>query len=200
MPDYQNDYLKAVRWAAEVIELPFPTFILDTETTGLERAGRTPQVVEISMIDLSGNVVVDTLIKCPNPEWLMEPGKGGLCAADIHGITPDMLDDAPSWEEIGPHLDILNGSELIIYNAMYDWPVIVNMNKMHFMTVWEDIKVTDAMEHYAAFCGEWNHKYGNYKWQKLPAIEGVQAHRALADCYSTLEVIKRMASNASRNE
>ena len=84
---------------------------LDTETTGL---GSPPQdkVVEIAIINYDGDVLLDTLI---NPE---RPIGFTTC---IHGITDDMVMDAPTFEELwGKMQAILTGKHIIIFNAAFD--------------------------------------------------------------------------------
>ena len=64
-----------------------------------------------------------------------------------------------------------------------------------------------AMALYAEYWGEWSARYGTYRWQSLAhaaaqqkiTIDG-QAHRALADVKTTLEVIKSVAGLLSNGD
>jgi hypothetical protein len=47
----------------------------------------------------------------------------------------------------------------------------------------------DVMAEYAKYVGEWNDKYGDYKWQRLPGA----THGAVGDCLATLKVLRTMA-------
>ena len=63
--------------------------ILDTETTGLYDDA---EIVEISIIDENGGVLLDTLVKPLKPI----PAE----ATAIHGITNEMVATAPTWVAI----------------------------------------------------------------------------------------------------
>jgi len=84
---------------------------LDTETTGL--AG-LPQdkIVEIAIVNYDGEVLLDTLI---NPERPI-----GFTTA-IHGITDEMVQSAPTFEECWDNIkDILTGEHIVIFNSAFD--------------------------------------------------------------------------------
>lgn len=55
-----EDVVRVVRWAKGVFKNPKDWLILDTETTGLDSRDR---IVEIAVIDLSGVVLLNTLVK-----------------------------------------------------------------------------------------------------------------------------------------
>lgn len=168
--------------------------ILDTETTGLDSKA---EIIEISIIDCAGNVLLDTLVKptAPIPED----------ATRIHGITNEVVANAPTWPMIVDQFKaIVSGRKLVIYNADYDLRIIYQTNNRHelepvfFGKEWSDADC--AMLTYAEFYGQWDDYRNGYKWQRLGnaarqqnvVIEG-KAHRALADCQMTLGVIKAMA-------
>ena len=84
---------------------------LDTETTGF---GSPPndKMVEIAVVGYNGDVLLDTLI---NPERPMG-------ATSIHGITPEMVQDAPTFEECWEEQmkNIFTGKHIVIFNASFD--------------------------------------------------------------------------------
>ena len=65
-----------------------PVYI-DTETTG---TGPNDSIIEISIIDQDGGVLVESLVR---PVGKISPG-----ARAVHGITDDMIKDAPLWESV----------------------------------------------------------------------------------------------------
>ncbi|TNI58895.1 DNA polymerase III subunit epsilon [Aeromonas dhakensis] len=172
--------------------------ILDTETTGLDSQA---EIVEISIIDELGQVVLDTLVKPLKPI----PAD----ATAIHGITNNMVASAPSWAEI--HDDvcrIVSSKPLVIYNADYDMCLMAQTATLFGLNpVTADTGVHCAMLAYAEFYGDWNNFKGSYRWQRLTnaaqqqgvVIEG-QAHRSLADVRMTLGVIKAMATKIADDD
>lgn len=169
--------------------------ILDTETTGLDS---NAEIVEISIIDCTGAVLMDTLIKPTRPI--------PVDATRIHGITDEMMANAPTWPEvIGQFQKIVQGRTLVIYNADYDVRIINQTNVKHSWPL-TPLDADCAMLAYAEFYGEWDDYRNKYKWQRLGnaarqqgvVIEG-KAHRALADCRMTLGVIKAMAEGKNHD-
>ncbi|MFZ1871930.1 MAG: 3'-5' exonuclease [Chania sp.] len=167
--------------------------ILDTETTGL---GDDAEIVEITIIDASGKVLLDTLIQ---PKTAI-PAE----ATAIHGITNEMVAGAPRWIDIHKKfIRIITGRNVVIYNANYDLRLIYQTAKLWWVAeeLPSAIFIHDcAMHTYAEFYGQKDEKRGGYKWQKLTdaakqqgiTIEGTP-HRSLSDCLTTLEIIREMA-------
>lgn len=174
----------------------FNCVILDTETTGLDSSA---EIVEISIIEESGRVLLDTLVKPIKPI----PAE----ATAIHGITNDMVATAPSWADIHERVaEIVTSKPLVIYNADYDLRLMAQTASQYGLTPIET-EAGCAMLTYAKFYGDWNDYKGSYRWQRLTnaaAQQGVvidgQAHRALADVKMTLGVIKAMATSQDSNE
>ncbi|MGR5144741.1 3'-5' exonuclease [Photobacterium sp. DNB23_23_1] len=174
--------------------------ILDTETTGL---GDDAEICEISVINSTGTVFLNTLVKPVNPI----PAD----ATAIHGITNEMVINAPTWLNILPHvLTTLFESNVVIYNSFYDLRLMIQSSiasgvaRKDAISDFHKIKQRTycAMLAYAEYYGEINH-YGDYRWQKLTkaadqqgvAVDG-NAHRALADCKMTLGILEVMARSA----
>lgn len=172
--------------------------ILDTETTGL---GENDEIVEIAIIDTTGKPLINTLVKPSKPI----PTE----ATAIHGITNEMVMDAPQWKDIFPSVDaLISGRTVVIYNSQYDVRLLYQTNSIWDVTPEFKNGFTDfqcAMLEYAGFYGQRSDR-GGYKWQKLTAaaeqqgviIEGAP-HRALSDCLTTLGVIKAMEAGGYRH-
>ncbi|MDC9613431.1 3'-5' exonuclease [Xenorhabdus khoisanae] len=163
--------------------------ILDTETTGLKN---DDEIVEISIINAEGDVLLDTLIK-PQKKIPAE-------AIKIHSITNEDVQHAPTWSDIyKKYREIVKGKIVIIYNKSYDTRIIRQTCKKYELPT-PRIKSECAMLLYAQYHGEINERTGDYKWHKLTAaiydnnieVSG-KAHRALTDAQMTLELMKRMA-------
>jgi DNA polymerase-3 subunit epsilon len=131
---------------------------LDTETTGL-----TPfdEIVEISILDADGAVVLDQLVR-PTVSIPLD-------ALAIHGITDEMVSDAPTWAQVWPDVeDVMRGKLVAIYNAEYDTRMMEQSHKLYHMH-W-DVNLADftcIMLLYAQFFGEWNPTRGTYRWHSL---------------------------------
>lgn len=165
--------------------------ILDTETTGLHRG----EICQIAIIDDAGKLLMHEYVKPVNgiPDDAMR----------IHGITNQMVADAPGWAQIAPKVrEIVTGRDVVIYNAVYD------RKMMHQSAEACGIEKVDwkelanfwcAMEAYAEWYGDWNDYFKNYRYQKLTdaaqrfGVNTLEAHSALADCLMTLSVIKALA-------
>ena len=174
--------------------------ILDTETTGL---GDDAEVVELALIDCTGAVLLDTLVRPSGPV----PAE----AAAIHGITDAMLAGAPTWSEIHARFcDLVEGRQVVIYNREFDVRVIRQTAHRYglpapqgFDLELDGSAVHCAMQAYAGFHGEWSEEKGQYRWQRLSAAAAQQgvtvtnAHRALGDCLMTLGVVRAMASTGN---
>lgn len=163
--------------------------VLDTETTGLERG----EVCQIAVIDATGATLLDTLVKPTRPI----PSD----ASRIHGITDEMVKDAPSWFTISKQLDdLLKNRTVMVYNAAYDYGIMTYSDSRvgRKDCTWKQSKWDCVMLAYAEFYGDWNDYRKSYRWQKLTDAAKQQkviaenAHNALGDCLMTLGVIKAM--------
>lgn len=90
--------------------------ILDTETTGLDpnQGHRIIEIAAIEMVNrrLTGNHFHRYL----NPERDIDAG-----AMQVHGITPEFLQDKPRFGDIAHEFaEFIRGAELIIHNAPFD--------------------------------------------------------------------------------
>lgn len=165
--------------------------ILDTETTGLNDG----EIIEIAIVDVAtGGILMNERIK---------PVDGiPADSTAVHGITEDHVANLPGFEafvtEIKGHLA---GKDVIVYNATYDRKML-HRSAEHAGIARTNWKAFSnwlcAMEAFSPIYGEWNAKYGNYKWQKLTTaaeyydIPTQHAHSALGDCFMTLEVVRKM--------
>jgi DNA polymerase-3 subunit epsilon len=168
--------------------------VLDAETTGLDE---NAEIIELAVIDELGNTLLNTLVKPTKPI----PAE----AIEIHGITNEMVADAPSWETVRGQLAWIMvknpRSPLVIYNADYDSRLIVQTEVANGGDYFNPalLGAECAMLAYAEFYGDWNEYREQFRWQKLvnaadqQCVEVKGAHRALSDCLMTLGVIQAMA-------
>jgi DNA polymerase III subunit epsilon len=180
---------EAARWAAQVATRPEVVY-LDTETTGF---GSRAEIVEIAVIGADGAVLLDTLVR---PD-----GRIPHEAFMIHGIDDGMVAAAPRWAEVCPLLaGALRERRVVVYNAAFDLQMVNQANQRCgaalYPASWEC-----AMLRYAAFAGEWNSKYGNYRWHRLDVALATfggtrSGHRAAADAQACRHVVLGMSMAA----
>lgn len=176
---WRRDRAEAIQWAQAVLS-DSRAIILDTETTGLRG-----EIIELSILDPTGKPLMDTLVK---PTIPIEEG-----ARRIHRISDEDVFHAPSFADIYGDVKRLltEASRVVIYNVEFDYGMLGNSARAHDLrheelyneaTSWEC-----AMEQYAAYVGEWNRRFGNYRWHKLDG-----GHRAKSDCEAVIDLLKEM--------
>jgi DNA polymerase-3 subunit epsilon len=153
--------------------------VLDTETNSLTQ----PEACSIALVNERGDVW-ESLVRPSKP---IDAG-----AMAVHHITNEMVASAPSLKDcLDDILNFIGNAPVVIYNAKFDTEVIKrSIPDFKFQTV------CDAMEIYSMYNGEWNYKYGNYRWCKLGealAKCGLQPigtlHGAAVDAYMTRELL-----------
>jgi DNA polymerase-3 subunit epsilon len=152
----ERDRQDAIRIAKA--KLALQPLYLDTETTGL---GDLDEIVEISILGHDGSVLFDSLVRPLR--------KISVDALAIHGITDDMLQDAPRWMDVWPDVEaILQGREIAIYNADFDIRMIRQSHRVHQVPSTRMPRdFFCIMQLYAQFYGAWNHARRSFQWQSL---------------------------------
>lgn len=147
--------------------------ILDTETTGL---GKYDEIIEISIIDLDGNVMYDSLVK-PNRRITYDAYK-------IHGISDEMVDDYSDFKEQWDDIyKAIKGKTIIAYNAKFD----IRMIKQTL-----DIYKLNAPRFSSLCMMELCTRYKGFRPKLESFSTSPQTHRALGDTYIILnDIIKK---------
>ena len=145
--------------------------ILDTETTDL-----FGQVIQISVIDLTGQVLLSTLVR---PSTTVSPA-----ATAVHGICDQDLQDAPSLEAVAAQLlEATRDRQLLAYNAPYDRQVLA-----------AGLRAVDVDPAHLADPQNWvclMRARSVVEGRGWTALGG--PHHALGDCLATLEVLHGIA-------
>lgn len=159
---------------------------MDTETTGLHNRA---EIVEICLIDHAGEVLLDTLVRPRRP---IPPD-----TMRIHGITNEMVAQAPTWLQVWPQVEALLRERYIgMYNAEFDLRMLQQSHQANGLPfgarpAWQ---VFDIMKMYTDFSGAW-------KWQKLEdagrqcGIPLPNSHRAKDDTLLTRALFEYMATS-----
>jgi DNA polymerase-3 subunit epsilon len=163
---------------------------LDVETTGMEDRD---EIIEIAIVDHDGSTLFDSFVK---PVGDISPS-----AYAIHGISEDMIADAPTWVELWPQVkQALQGRVVGIYNADFDTRMMEQSHHLSQMD-WQPPYADPfcIMKLYAQFYGDWNPSTRSYRWQKLDTARGQcnialpNTHRARDDTLLARAVLHYMA-------
>lgn len=164
---------------------------LDTETTGLDK---TDEIVEISIIDDAGQVLLNSLVRPSQPI--------PAAAMNVHGITNEMVQKAPVWpilwQQVRP---LLLGKTIVAYNSDYDHRLL-QQSHARYQQPWRDrLTFFDLLKLYAQFRGEWDPNRRSWRYfsldqaGKASKIVLPNAHRATADTLLTRALLHFIAGD-----
>lgn len=172
--------------------------VFDLETTGISVI--SDEVVEISAVKVMNGKVVDEF------STLVNPGRPiPVQASEVNGITDDMVEDAPKFEEVlEDFLDFARGFVLVGHNIhSFDMKFICrDAQKYYGQTVTNDY--VDTLKIAQAYLPELL-RHTLTGLAVYYGIDSAGAHRALNDCRMNQKVFERLAeemrspSEAARN-
>jgi DNA polymerase III subunit epsilon len=163
-----------------MLQLKRPIAFIDLETTGVSLS--TDRIVEVAIIKLLPDGSRQVKRKLINPQMPIPKA-----SSDIHGITDDMVKDAPTFKQAGNEIKVfIDGCDMAGYNSnRFDIPILmeeflrvgleVDLSKrkmvdvQHIFYTMEPRTLTAA---YKFFCEK----------------ELVDAHSAEADVNATIDV------------
>lgn len=161
-------------------------FIGDTETTGLRDAAP----VELAMIEIDPDTLQELgrVVSLIDPERDIEPG-----AQAIHGITAEMVADAPTMCEFVEH--VLGGKleepcVLVAHNVVFDERFF-----RPFMNISQTF-CTLRLARRLLPTGPANHKLGTLR--EYLGLAGGAAHRALGDVLTVHEMLQKLLPETGR--
>ena len=101
------------------LQLSRPICFLDLETTGINVS--TDKIVEIAIVKISPDGTQVIKRKLINPEMPIPKS-----ASDIHGITDEMVKDAPTFKSVANEIkQFIEGADLAGYNSnRFDIPML----------------------------------------------------------------------------
>jgi len=173
---------------------PWPTGFVgfDLETTGTDPAA--DRIVSAACVRMRDGVRESVR------NWLVDPGIPiPASASAVHGITDERVrhEGMPSALAVPQIVDELHGAwargdAVVIYNASFDFPLIVNEAQRHATTVNLDGLILDPLV-------LWRHfeRYRPGKRRLSDAVEAfgvelVDAHDATADATAAVEVMQAL--------
>ena len=118
---------------------------LHSKTTG---AAELAEVVEIAILDSSGNPLLDELVK---PKRHIRQ-----IATDEHGVTDEIVDYAPRWAEILPRIEeLLIGKKVCVYDPVTELLALRNSyQNIHQRWVLDDNNFYSLMDLYSRYKNE----------------------------------------------
>ena len=176
--------------------------VIDFETTGLKYprfdSNTFDEILSVSIIDQDGVVLLDTFCK-------PQVRKTWAKSQEIHGISPAMVKNAPTFQEVFPTVkEILCTAKYVIaYNIDFEFNFLRGFDylfdfpgdtKIRSDVVWGP----DPMLMYCAY-------KANERWQKLSAVAKhfkfeYTAHNSLEDTKATLHCYKKLLEYVKSNE
>ena len=165
---------------------------LDTETTGLDS---NAEIVEIVVLDSDGSTLMNSLV---HPRSPIPPE-----SSRIHGITDEMIQNAPAWISLWQELrGIFFGRLLAIYNAEFDLRMIDQTNRKSGLIRWKPgLPPADIMRIFADYRSVWDPSRNANRFFRLEeagrffGIEIPNSHRALDDTLLAREVLYKIADS-----
>jgi DNA polymerase-3 subunit epsilon len=103
-----------------MLQLKKPLAFIDLETTGINLG--TDRIVEIAIVKILADGSKSVKRKLINPEMPIPQA-----ASEVHGITNEMVKDAPSFRQVAQELkQMLDGCDLAGYNSnRFDIPLLM---------------------------------------------------------------------------
>lgn len=165
-----------------MLQLKKPLAFIDLETTGINLG--TDRIVEIAIVKILTDGTKSIKRKLINPGMPIPEG-----ASDVHGITDEMVKDAPVFKQVAQELkQILDGCDLAGYNSnRFDIPLL--MEEFLRAEVDFDMKNRKLLDVQNIF-----HKMeprtlsAAYKFYCSKNLEG--AHGAEVDATATYEILE----------
>ena len=165
-----------------MLQLSRPVAFIDLETTGLSLS--TDRIVEIAVVKLMPDGEKFTKRKLLNPEMQIPQAN-----TDIHGITNEMVKDAPTFKQSANEIkQFLENCDLGGYNSnRFDIPILME----EFLRAGMEIDLCDRkmvdVQHifYSMEPRTLSAAYKYYCQKEL-----INAHSALADVEATIEVLQ----------
>ena len=167
-----------------LLETPSDFVVVDIETTGLDSL--IDEIIEIGALKVVNNEIVDSFTSLVKPEERIDD-----FIVELTGITNDMVKGAPKINEVLPEfIDFLGNSIILGHNIHFDVNFLYDAaNWLIKMPISNDIVDTLRLSRKLVKNIE------NHKLKTLTEYFNISVepnHRAVNDCYATLEVYRNI--------
>lgn len=126
------------------------------------------EIISISIVDATGSVIMDTLVKPSHKKKWKQTEK-------IHGITPDMVADAPLLDDLVDDIKEIfaNADNIIAYGVSTDYS--------HIKYIYETEAEREQLKEKTRCCAN---EFVRYAHEHLPEL----CHASLTDAMSALDI------------
>lgn len=137
----------------------------DLELTGFYNHD---EILSVTIVDATGKIIMDTFVKPKKKKKWKETEK-------IHGITPDMVEDSPTLEELTPRIREIfdNAENIIAYGVSTDYS--------HIKYIYETAEERDDLYKKIRCCAN---EFVRYINEHRPDV----VHASLTDAMSCFEI------------
>ena len=154
--------------------------VLDVETTGLDY--RREKIIEFAALKLVNNQIVEEYETLINPQQEIRQS-----SINIHGITPEMVADAPKIDEVMPKiLDFIKTYPIIGHNVIFDYSFINQTSLNLYGKGIENHRIDTQHMFREVFPEEFSHGLGALL--KRFKVKSEVRHRAMADAMGLAKV------------
>jgi DNA polymerase III epsilon subunit family exonuclease len=128
-----------------------PVIVLDTETTGLDH--KTESLLEIGAVRLENGEITATFSTLIKPAVPIRHS-----SFKIHGISDEMVEEAPSVEEaIVAFADFIGDLPYVAHNVVFDYSFITEAYKKHLGKRFLNPRICSQELYYSLFPEESSH-------------------------------------------
>lgn len=167
-----------------LLEFPDSFVAIDIETTGLDSS--IDQIIEVGAVKVQNNEVIDTFSSLINPGREIDP-----FITSLSGITNDDLSSAPDPTSVlKDYFEFIGDSILIGHNVHFDINFLYDSFEKHFSVPLKNDFVDTLRLSRRFFKDAPAHKLSILA--DYLNIEVKEAHRALADCYTTIQLYYKL--------
>lgn len=184
---YQKVYssgISQIRKMYELDRMPEEFVMLDIETTGFDE--NYDRILEIGIVHYKNGEKIDSYNQLINPDSLIPDA-----ASRVNGITKEMVVDKPRiYEVIDEIYDRINGKIIAGYNVEFDLKFLGVAFARSKKKI-DRVEVFDVLDLVKQSVG--SKETPNRKLDTIKKHFGIEntGHRALSDCESTFEVMKK---------
>ncbi|UNK20469.1 3'-5' exonuclease [Paenibacillus sp. N3/727] len=175
--------IKHIDFIYNFSKMPTEFVVVDIETTGLDST--YDRIIEIATLKYKDGKIIEEFNQLINPEMPIPDS-----ATRVNGITNNMVNTKSNiFEVIDIIFSMINGELVVGYNVKFDIGFIDKALARDGRCI-ENIKVVDVLD---LVKGTFSSETNDYKLATMKEYFGIvdESHRALSDCRTTLEVMKR---------